>query len=916
MDMMKQLDTRTQECLKELGIERLTELQERSISTIAKGKNALLIAPTGVGKTEAAVLPLFEKIIDEKPEKISLIYITPLRALNRDMLRRMSFFEERLGIEVAVRHGDTSKKERARQTRHPPDVLITTPETLQIMFTGRILRSHLKNVRWVVVDEIHELAEDERGGQLAVGLERLASLCGRDFQRIGLSATVGNDKEVANFLGGVGRKVEVIRVEIPKDMRRLVESPAKKKTDEKLADELHIVEELAPAIRRCKSLIEQHVSTLFFVNTRDNAEFLTSRLKLWQEDFPIGVHHGSLSKNIRIQMEDEFKNGIRKSLVCTSSLELGIDVGNADFVLQYTSPRQVGRLIQRIGRSGHGVGEVSDGTIIAADGDDFAEACVIARKSLAGELEDVKVRENDLCVLANQIIAFTMTTSRNGVDESFEIIRRSYPFRSLKKTLFLDVLQQLDGLRTIRLRGDSFFRSRGSTEYFYENISMIPDEKTYVVIDISSRRPIGTLDESYVASYAETGTTFIMQGTTWIIVELKEDRILVERYGKVGTIPSWVGEEIPVPFAVAMEVGAIRRSKSLEEYNCNEHGRKEFKKYLESQKDFPVPTDKLVIVESAGDEMVVNACFGSRTNETLGRLISAMLSAKLGESVGIHSDAYRILIQLPRKINPSAVKEVLETTDPDALESFMKIVLRNSSQLRWHFLYSAKKFGAVRRGLDYRQVNVGRLMRAFEDTPLFEESIGKMMWQKMDVPTAATALRMIQNGEIKVEVCQGLSSISLAGYEKARELVAPRYADKQTLAALKKRVEKQEAVLACMKCQGTRRIRVKDAPDKVKCEICGSLMMASLHPFDRPLVKLVDKKSLSKEEKKELKRLLKNANLVREKGKKAIFALAGRGVGPDTAARIVARLHENEEEFLRDVLAAEVNYARTKRFWD
>lgn len=916
MGSVELLDPRIQECLLELGIDRLTELQEKSIPLLLKGKNALLIAPTGVGKTEAAVLPLFQKMLSEKPDKISLVYITPLRALNRDMLRRMKFFQERLNVEVAVRHGDTSKKERARQAKHPPDVLITTPETLQIMFTGRILRSHLKNVRWVVVDEIHELAEDERGGQLAVGLERLASHSGRDFQRIGLSATVGNDEEVANFLGGVGRKVDVIRVEIPKGMRIFVESPTKKKTDDKLADRLHIVEDLAPAMRRCRALIEQHNSTLFFVNTRDSAEFLTSRLKLWHEDFPIGVHHGSLSKNIRIQMEDEFKNGIQKSLVCTSSLELGIDVGNADFVLQYNSPRQVGRLIQRIGRSGHGVGEVSDGTIIAADGDDFAEACVIARKSLKGELENVRVRENDFCVLANQIVAFTMTSSRNDVNESYKIIRRAYPFKKLKKSKFLDVLSQLDDIRTIRLRGEAFFRSRGSTEYFYENISMIPDEKTYVVIDISSRRPIGTLDESFVASYAEIGTSFIMRGTTWRIVELKEDKILVERFGKVGTIPSWVGEDIPVPFTVAMEVGVLRRKGSFEGYNCNQNGKEKFEKYLKSQKNIPVPTDKKVTIESAGEEVVINACFGSKPNETIGRLVSAMLSAKLGESVGMHSDPYRIIIQLPRKIDPKAIKEILQTTDPNALEGFMTIVLRNSNRLRWPFLYAAKKFGAVRRGLDYREVNVGRLMRAFEDTPLYDEAINKMMWQKMDVSTAAEALRMIQNGVIDVEVCRGLSNISLAGYEKARELVAPRYADKQTLAALKKRVEKQEVVLACMKCKSTRRTRVKDAPDKVKCQVCGSLMSASLHPFDRPLLRLLDKEELSKDEKKELKKLFKNANLVREKGRKAVFALAGRGVGPDSAARILSRLHENEEEFLRDMLAAEVNYARTKRFWD
>ncbi|MFQ6060657.1 MAG: DEAD/DEAH box helicase [Thermoplasmata archaeon] len=916
MGCIELLDERIQKSLKDLGIDRLTQPQEESIPLIMEGKNVLLIAPTGIGKTEAAVLPLFDRIMNNRPGRISLLYITPLRALNRDMLRRMSFFGERLGIDVAVRHGDTSQRERTRQSRNPPDVLITTPETFQIMFTGRRLKSHLKNVRWVVVDEIHELAGDERGSQLAVGLERLVSLSGRDFQRVGLSATVGNDKEVARFLGGVGREVEIVKVDIPKGMRIFVESPARKSRDNELAERLHVIEEVVPSLRRCKSLIEKHRSTLFFVNTRDAAEFLSSRLKLWEENFPVGVHHGSLSKNVRIQMEDGFKGEALKSLICTSSLELGIDVGHADFVLQYNSPRQVGRLIQRIGRSGHGVGEVSDGTIIATDSDDFAEACVIARKALAGELENLRVRKNDLSVLANQIIALSMTHSRNDVEEAYNIIRRAYPFQDLQREKFLQVLELLDTLRTIRLGDGFFFRTRGSMDYFYENISMIPDEKSYQVIDISSRKSIGSLDESFVASYADTGIAFIMRGTTWRIVELKGDKILVERFGRIGRIPSWVGEEIPVPYAVAIEVGRIRRKGDLEGYNCNENGKREFEEYLKSQDRFPVPTDQLVTVECFRDEIVINACFGNKTNESLGRLLSSMLSARLGESVGMHSDPYRIILQLPRKADPSVVSEILRETDPDILEEFMRITLRNSNQLKWFFLYTAKKFGAVRRGLDHKKVNMGRLMSAFEGTPLLEEAIDRMIWQKMDLVTAAEVLRKIQSREIKIEVCRGLSTIALAGYEKARELISPRYADMQTLTALKKRVERQEVALACINCKSTMRIRVRDAPERVKCMICGSLMVASLHPLERHVLRLLDKKELTKEERRELRKLLKNANLVREKGRKAIFALSGRGIGPDTAARILSRLHESEEDFLRDLLSAEINYARTKRFWD
>src|SRR5438552_10405468 len=207
------LDARIIDAVRALGIETFTEPQERAIPGILAGENVLLVAPTGIGKTEAAVLPILDRILADKPQPTSCLYITPLRALNRDMLRRMTFFADRLDVRVAVRHGDTSPRERAAITRRPPDILITTPETFQILFTGRKLREHLRGVRWVVVDEIHELASDERGAQLAVGLERLRDLVGHEFQRIGLSATAGTPEEVASFLGGVGRDVEVIRVQ-------------------------------------------------------------------------------------------------------------------------------------------------------------------------------------------------------------------------------------------------------------------------------------------------------------------------------------------------------------------------------------------------------------------------------------------------------------------------------------------------------------------------------------------------------------------------------------------------------------------------------------------------------------------------------------------------------------------------------
>src|SRR3989441_1017734 len=381
---------------------------------------------------------------------------------------------------------------------------------------------------------VRPLASDERGAQLAVGLERLRDLTGREFQRIGLSATVGTPDEVAAFLGGVDRRVEVIRVRIPKGLRIRVEMPTTAKEDSEIAERLRVKPGQAAALRRCYELIKEHQSTLFFVNTRDTAEFLSSRLTAWYQDPKIGVHHGSLSKEVRVQMEDEFKSGGLRALVCTSSLELGIDVGTADFVLQYNSPREVSRLVQPVGRSGHGGGEVSDGVILATHEDDVAEACAIARRALAEEIEDLVVRKGNRSVLANPLVALAVSERLGSLDEAYEAVHRSWPFRELRRSDFAEVDRRLAGLRLPWPRGVRLGRSSNSLPYFFENISMIPDVKTYRVIDLSSRRAIGTLDEWFVAENAKLGESFIMRGSAWRFVDFKEDHLLVEPVREIG----------------------------------------------------------------------------------------------------------------------------------------------------------------------------------------------------------------------------------------------------------------------------------------------------------------------------------------------------------------------------------------------
>ena len=310
-----------QRLLKTNNITHPTKPQQKAIPSILQRNHVLLLAPTGHGKTEAAILPIFHQFLslDDKIKEekgIFILYITPLRALNRDMLRRTFEWGETLGITIAVRHGDTTQTERAKQSRNPPDMLITTPETFQILFTGKRLRSHLRHVRWVIIDEIHELAYDERGAQLAVAMERLEELTRKNhhnFQRIGLSATVGSADEVAKYLGGYehdkNRSVTIIDIDETKNVELLVELPKITKKHEQIAAKLSMDPVSTSALVRCKQLIDDHNSTLLFINTRDGAEVLTSRFHQNYPDFPISVHHGSLSKDARVEAEDLFKEG-------------------------------------------------------------------------------------------------------------------------------------------------------------------------------------------------------------------------------------------------------------------------------------------------------------------------------------------------------------------------------------------------------------------------------------------------------------------------------------------------------------------------------------------------------------------------------------------------------------------------------
>ncbi len=888
--MFERLHPVIQEALEEQGIFEPTEPQRRVIPLILEGKNVLLISPTGSGKTEAAMLPVFHRIMEGKYGKIACIYITPLRALNRDLLKRLRDFGKKLGIEIAVRHGDTPQSERRRLSLKPPDVLITTPETFQIMFLGRRLRESLKHVKFVIIDEVHELASDERGAQLSVALERLRRFT--KFQIIGLSATVGNPEEIARFLSP-REKVEVVELRLFKKVSIEIRAPEKR--FEREAELMGSDVEYASTLMEMWKEIENHRATLIFTNTRCTAEDMGMRYHLLFSSPPIEVHHGSLSRGVRIKAEDDFKSGKLKALICTSSLELGIDVGLVDLVIQYNSPRQVTKLLQRVGRAGHRIDEVSRGIIFAHTPMELWESAAILTLLHRGKVEKVRMREKPLMVLANQIVAMANSGEVSDAKEAYDIVHGAYPFRNLSYEEFEELLYFLRDTGKIWFDGISFGKTRRGLSYFYENISMIPDEKSYKVITHRGDF-IGILDESFVSSLS-IGESFVIKGSAWRILDINEDKVIVEYIRDIALPPSWIGEEIPVPYEVA--------SSEPELKYLNHAARDILSRW---NMDW---NEKRVVIEKGKGLVFLGIRGGTRANYTLGLVISSILSQRIGESVEFSISPYHIALFNPH-INVNYVREILEKITN--LRGLIRIVAKNSRLFSYIFLHVAKKMGAVRKDADLKKVRIDRIVESYKNTPLYREVISKLLFDYMDVDIAEKILAEIRSGKREL-IVRDLSENSRILLEERGDLASPVVATRPVIEAVHRRLLQEEMLLVCLSCGGSMRIKVKDF-EKPICPFCGSVRVTLLKPYEEEKVKLLKKKKFTREERRELERFMAISHLLRRHRRAAALVLAGRGIGLTTAARILEIPYRDEEELVKRVLREELKYAKNRQFWD
>ena len=1006
-NVFSQLHPSLQNSLNEKGW-TATPIQEMSIPEIIEGKDRLLIAPTGSGKTLSAVLPIIHRCLDENWEPLAVLYITPLRALNRDIDRRLHDIAESVGLKVGIRHGDTTQSERTRQTRKPPHILVTTPETFQLMFTGKNLRKLLQSVRAVIIDEVHDLAASERGWQLSIGLSRLEALSGKKVQRIGLSATVGNPSEVSKWLSN--HDGEPIIATGQRTTQLIVDTSLPLHEDEIGGMELALPPRAHATFREMIEIIRESPPCLLFVNSRNDAETIANRLQKMAPDVKIGVHHGSLATQTRVDMEDQLRKGELSGLVCTSSLELGIDVGKISRIIQIKSPRSVDRMLQRVGRADHRLGGIGVGNLLAWDCDEISESAVIAEKAMKHELEPVEWRKSPKSVVANQLVMMAHSFGAYPIDEATEILSNTSQFEDWtreKTEALLTVLsdgwilrfttnpddlpwyrwpktvyqlareqtkdielpedrplfsvpeEEIDPkLKQIKVKvpkkyQNGWFSTAGRTRQWVTNhLSMIPDKQSYRVRDSVTRKTIGSVDEAFVLSLNdsgedEDGTTrrFVIAGRTWMIIDADPEKseLLVVPVSDQAKAPQWVGELPPVPPDIARDIGRLR-GLIAEEFEIYSSKKNDFEQEIDATQifdrrnttvsDYPLndyalgmlceeignhvektgslPTDRRITIEERNDALMVNSCHGSKINETLGHLILAMASTKSGYWGRLIVEPTRIGLQASQ-VKAEDIVGWLKNTPPEALEGILSVTLPNSRQVRWRFAQVAKTFGILRHGIDPRKINLQGLLKKYRGTIVMEEVLEKLFFERMDLEGAKDVLRAIQSDLINIELTpSGPLGISR---RSSRDLLLPNWDNAAVREKLKLRLTNERAVLCCLKCKSKRRFRVakypeiKDAKTCLKCK--GRMLACSREGMEKMLESWVNS-----DDEGDQVRMMKNAELVQNRGYEGVLCLMARGIGEATAQRILKKVPRNNvENLLKAIHNAEIEYARTRRFW-
>ena len=916
---MSVIDEKIIESFRDEGFQKLTKIQSISIPVISRMQNCLLVAPTGSGKTEASIIPIFSLLENERANKpnfidenaIIVLYITPLRALNNDVLRRIINYAKKRNLDAQIRHGDTTRTAREKLVKKPPHILITTPESLGIILTHQKFRSYLKHLRWVIVDEVHELIGNERGTHLTVSLEHLQSISSHNVVRIGLSATIGNLKEAANFISGTGRKCSI-----------LVDNTIRKYD----IDVKHLKGSISNVAKFVLKYLNDNKicgSILLFTNTRDEAEYIGTTIRN-QNDIPIEVHHGSLSRETREETETKLRKGLTGIVVCTSSLELGLDIGSVELVIHYGSSKQVSKLVQRIGRSRHVNFKSAKGLVIANSGDDELESLSIINRMKRRSIEIQNPHYNSLDVVSHHLVGFVISTSEpKRLEEVYQIITRAYPFRDLPFSDFKQCVVLLDSFKIIKYdpKNQTYARRIKSYKYYFENISTIPNMVKFEVIDVIRKKRIGTLDQQFIGEFGERGNVFVLKGTQWRIVSVDDNKLQVnveQVFGSPINIPHWVGEMIPVDYETAVEVGKLR-NKVLDESNFKFES--DIKNTL--QKIPIIPDSKNIVIELvvSKNAVVIHSTFGTKINNTLSSLFSTFLASYVGHLVETKSDPYRILLSSSVRLSRANIEKIFY--DEYDVEAILITSLSNTYNLNWRVWTVSKKFGLLDKNAIYDKRLARLIYDRYSKSPISKESIRELMHDKFDVKSTQEVLRRIRNKEISIHwfdlsIFSPLAQSIIEHHSKMSSY--PLSIEKGVLDLIKERLDKTKHRLICIRCgKWERLLETREVMESISCKRCGSRLITTTFSSDYELSKIILNKlsgsEINTEQNHKFERAWKTASLINNFGKKALTVLSGYGIGVETAARIL-RNYVDDENLYKNIYDAERQYVTTRGFWN
>ncbi len=816
------------------NFEGLTPPQKFSFKLISERKNVLITAPTGSGKTMSGFVSIISRLFDyslagKLEEKVYCIYVSPLRALNNDIYNNLikpldeiyDIIKKEKGVKIikenirqvtiGVRTGDTSQQDRHKMLLKPPNILVTTPESLAILINSEKFVENLKDAEFIIIDEIHELANNKRGVHLSLSVARLEEIIGHQTTRIGLGATLYPLDEAAKFLVGYNNGKENDCIVVDASWSKKLEVKAMSPVEDMI---YATDDEIDTAMyKELDRIIKSGKSTLIFTNTRSGTERVVFNLKRrfgYGED--IAAHHGSLSRESRFEVEELLKKGSLKCVVSSTSLELGVDIGAIDTVVQLGSPKSVTRAVQRIGRAGHSYKATAKGEMIVLNRDDLIECAIMLDSVIKRRLDSFVVPKNALDVLAQHIIGMSLT-KKWEVGEAYEVVKRAYAYHDLERGDFDYLINYLAGnyveLESRKVYAKIWYDEKEGTfgkrgklakATYMLNLGTIPDEVTVRVFD-SNKKWIGNIEEEFLTKLKK-GDIFSLGGRLYEFAYANGMKAYVTiAQTNTPTIPPWFSEQLPLSYELANDIGEFRGnlSKMLREYAEKKKITKFSKKveipqnidsyisalpiddnskhlifnYFLEQLLFAdeIPTNRLLLIEITreakedGNYIIFHSLFGRRINDTLSRAIAIEIAEMfdVDVNISINDNGFIFSTEEPLEITARTMKDIISDISSTGLLQMLKKNIRSTELMRRKFRHvAARSFMILKNYQGYKisvakqQINSQLIFKTAEeidpDFPVIKETYREIFNETMDLPRTSALVSRLAKGDVKYKI--------------------------------------------------------------------------------------------------------------------------------------------------------------------